>query len=250
MFPSGEPAETSSSGTSGGGEGIGPAALLRPEAIDVVVFDYGGVLTTPVSDSIRSWLERDGIDPASFSRTLKTWLSRSAPEGTPIHRLETGELSIGDFDRLLAAELLATTGGPVSPVGLVRGLFADLRPDPAMFGLAEDIRRCGVRVALLSNSWGNPYPRDRIDAIFSPVVISGEVGMRKPNADIFRYTLNLLGTTPARVVFVDDAEPNTDGASRLGLHTVLHIDSDTTRRALTGFVPGLLSHHQLTEEKS
>ncbi|EQD51943.1 HAD-superfamily hydrolase, subfamily IA, variant 3, partial [mine drainage metagenome] len=64
------------------------------------------------------------------------------------------------------------------------------------------------------------------------------------------YTLNLLGTTPARVVLVDDAEPNTDGASRLGLHTVLHIDSDTTRRALTGFVPGLLSHHQLTEEKA
>ena len=63
------------------------------KAVAAVVFDYGGVLTSPVRDSIAAWLERDRIDPKSFSRALKAWLSRSAPEGTPIHRLETGELS-------------------------------------------------------------------------------------------------------------------------------------------------------------
>jgi len=240
--------------TSGGAERveaeIEPEAPHPPEAIEAVVFDYGGVLTTPVRDSIGAWLTRDEIDPESFSRTLRSWLSRAAPDGTPIHRLETGELSAAEFERLLAAELMATNGGPVPPAGLLRRLFATMRPDPAMFRLAEDIKRSGVQVAMLSNSWGNDYPRARIDAIFSPVVISGELGMRKPNADIFKHTLNLLGTTPERVVFVDDAEPNTDGASRLGLHTVLHIDSSTTRRALTGFVPGLLSNHRLSEQIS
>lgn len=244
----GGPVETSSSVTHGAREESDPAVSARPGAVGAVVFDYGGVLTTPVRDSIGSWLKRDGIDPTSFSRTLKAWLSRSAPQGTPIHRLETGELSVPEFDRLLAGQLLSNTGGAVAPFGLVRGLFADLRPDPAMFGLAEALKRCGLKVALLSNSWGNSYPRDRLDALFSPVVISSEVGMRKPNADIFRHTLNLLGTTADRVVFVDDAEPNTEGARRLGLHTILHTDSVTTSLALTELVPGLVSEYRQGEQ--
>jgi putative hydrolase of the HAD superfamily len=97
-------------------------------------------------------------------------------------------------------------------------------------------------VALLSNSWGNTYPRERIDAMFEAVVISGEVGMRKPNPDIFTHTLDLLDALPDRVVFVDDAEPNTDGAARLGIHTVLHTDPDTTRRKLARLVPALDPH--------
>ena len=97
-------------------------------------------------------------------------------------------------------------------------------------------------MALLSNSWGNTYPRERIDAMFEAVVISGEVGMRKPNPDIFTHTLDLLDALPDRVVFVDDAEPNTDGAARLGIHTVLHTDADTTRRKLARLVPALDPH--------
>ena len=99
-----------------------------PTAADAVVFDYGGVLTTPVRDSITAWLERGGIDPASFSGTLKAWLSRSAPEGTPIHRLETGELSSAESDALLAAELVGANGQPLPPMDLLKGLFADMRP--------------------------------------------------------------------------------------------------------------------------
>ncbi|MET7751926.1 hypothetical protein [Micromonospora sp. NPDC005367] len=72
-----------------------------------MVFDHGGVLTSPMRDSIVAWLYRDEIDPASFSRTLKAWMSRSAPEGTPIRRLETGELAAAQFDTVLAAELVA-----------------------------------------------------------------------------------------------------------------------------------------------
>ncbi|MEU2234724.1 hypothetical protein [Streptomyces vietnamensis] len=120
--------------------------------VDAVVFDYGGVLTGPVRDSIAAWIEADGIDPASVSRTLKAWLSRGAPDGTPIHRLETGELSVEEFATLFAAELTTVDGGPVDPVGLLGRLFAAMRPDPAMFALAEELRNLGVRVALLSNS--------------------------------------------------------------------------------------------------
>jgi len=217
--------------------------------VDAAVFDYGGVLTTPVRDSIAAWLDRDAIDPASFSRTIKAWLSRSAPDHTPIHRLETGELSAAEFNNLLAAELVGKNGGAVAPGDLLMSLFAKMRPDPVMFDLVQDLKNAGVRVALLSNSWGNTYPRDRIDAVFDPVVISAEVGMRKPNADIFAHVLDLLDVRPERVVFVDDAEPNTDGAARLGMHTILHTDPDSTRKKLARLVPALEAHISQHKEK-
>jgi putative hydrolase of the HAD superfamily len=185
-------------------------------SVEAVVLDYGGVLTTPVGDSAAAWLERDRIDPASFSRVLKAWLSRGAPDVTPIHRLETGAITVAEFDRLLAAELVGLDGTPVPTEGLLTGLFAELRADEAMFGLVEELRALGVRTALLSNSWGNTYPRDRLDAAFDPVLVSGELGLRKPDPAIFAHLLDLLDLPAERVVFVDDAEPNTQGPPSSG----------------------------------
>ena len=207
--------------------------------VRAVMFDYGGVLTLPVRDSITAWQTADDIDPASFSRTLKAWLSRDAEDGTPIHRLETGELSPADFDALLAAELTTRDGGAVDPVGVLQRIFAALRPDPAMFALAQDLRAAGIRVGLLSNSWGNIYPRDRIDALLDPVVISSEVGLRKPHAAIFELTLERLGLPAGDVVFVDDAEPNVLGAHRVGMQAFQHTDAVTTRGTLAALVPTL-----------
>ncbi|MEV6207893.1 HAD family phosphatase [Kitasatospora sp. NPDC051914] len=212
-------------------------------AVEAVAFDYGGVLTGPVRDSIAAWLEADGIEPESFSRTLKAWLSRDAEDGTPIHRLETGELTIAEFDALLAAELVTVDGAAVDPVGVLARLFAGMRPDPAMFELAGELRDLGIRVALLSNSWGNTYPRERIDPLFDPVVISGEVGLRKPLAPIYRLASDLLGVPSDRVLFIDDAEPNVLGARAAGMQALLHVDADTTRAALADMVPGLARSH-------
>jgi len=212
---------------------------VSARVVDAVMFDYGGVLTLPVRESIDAWLEVDGIDPASFSRTLKAWLSRDAQDGTPIHRLETGELSVPEFDALLAAELATVDGRQVAPVGVLKRLFAGMQPDPAMFALVEDLRAADVRVGLLSNSWGNTYPRERIDALFDPVVISGEVGMRKPLSPIYELALERLGIPAGRVLFIDDAEPNILGARCVGLQAFLHTDAVTTRAALAALIPDL-----------
>lgn len=207
--------------------------------VAAVVFDYGGVLTTPVKYSIDAWIAADVIDPASFSRTLKAWLARDAADGTPIHRLETGELDVTEFEALLAAELTTLDGTAVDPVGVVGRLFAAMQPEPAMFALAEELREAGLRVALLSNSWGNTYPRDRIDALFDPVVISGEVRLRKPQASIYELILQRLALPAERVVFVDDAEPNVMGARAVGMRALKHTDAASTRAALAELVPAL-----------
>jgi len=79
-----------------------------------------------------------------------------------------------------------------------------------------------MATALLSNSWGNTYDRSGWDELFDVVVISGEVGMRKPEARIFTRTAELLAVAPQACVMVDDLPSNIAGAEAVGMHAVLH----------------------------
>ncbi|GAB2662754.1 HAD-IA family hydrolase [Saccharopolyspora gloriosae] len=208
-------------------------------SIKAVIFDYGGVLTTQGRVAINAWTRAERIDPETFSAALKEWLSRKAPAGTPIHRLETGEISGAEFDRLLAARLRTVDGEPVEPDGLMARMFAHMRPDDAMHRLVADLRDAGLRTALLSNSWGNNYPWETLDGLFELSVISSEVGLRKPDPRIYELTLDRLGLRPQEAVFVDDGAPNIEAAEKLGLRGVLHTDAAKTRAELSGLLPRL-----------
>lgn len=203
-----------------------------PEPVEAVVFDYGGVMTNPIRSIVGSWIERDGIDPATFSDAMREWLGSSAADGNPVHLLETGEMPIEEFDRHLAERLRTIDGVPVEASGLSASLFSGMHPDESMFELVADLRAMGMPVGLLSNSWGNGYPRERLDAAFDMVVISGEVGMRKPNLDIYEYCLAGLGIDAGSTVFVDDAEQNIDGALRAGMRAIRHESEPQTRAQL------------------
>ena len=214
--------------------------MAEPRDIDAVVFDYGGVLTTPLRVSTGQWLAADRVVPESFAEVMHEWLGRDAAAGSPIHRLETGELAGPDFERLFARRLQTTDGSSVAPEGLLGRLFAGMRTDDAMFGLIDDLRAVGLKVGLLSNSWGNHYP-DNLHDLFDAVVISGEVGQRKPDPVIYGLVLDKLAVPADRCVFVDDAPINVVAATRLGMHAIRHRDADETRAALRAFVPELAS---------
>ncbi|MFB6782756.1 HAD family hydrolase [Streptomyces sp. NPDC056352] len=170
---------------------------------------------------------------------LKAWLGRDSEPGTPIKRLELGEISAEEFDPLLAAELRTLIGEPVETGGLVSRLFAETRPDEAMWRLVTDLRACGIRVGILSNSWGGDYLYDRFAAAFDTVVISGEVGLRKPDAAIYELALRQLGLQAGAVAFVDDAKPNVLGAAKVGMHGIHHLDAAQTRTEFCALVRGL-----------
>jgi len=207
--------------------------------VRAVIFDYGGVLTTPGRVAIAAWTRAERIRPDTFSAVLKEWLSRTAPPGTPIHRLETGEMSVDAFNRVLAERLRTEDGGPVAPEGLLSRLFAHMDSDPAMLRLVSDLRDSGVRTALLSNSWGNHYPWHRLHGLFEHAVISGRTGLRKPDPRIYRLTLDRLGLPARHTVFVDDGAPNIETADDLGMRTVLHQTAEDTRTRLADLVPDL-----------
>jgi len=86
---------------------------------------------------------------------------------------------------------------------------------------------------LLSNSWGcDEYPRADFPGLFDTVVLSGEVGMRKPEKEIFFHAAATLGLAPAECVFIDDMEANVAAAQACGMTGVLHTETATTARAL------------------
>lgn len=147
---------------------------------------------------------------------------------SPVHLLERGEMPVGDFDAALAAGL-AERGSPVASDGLTRRMLADFAElDASMVGLVRRARAAGVRTALLSNSWGNEYPAELMDGLFDAVVISGEVGMRKPELRIYRHTAELLGVPPGECVMVDDLPHNVSAAAAAGMVGVLHRTYDET----------------------
>jgi putative hydrolase of the HAD superfamily len=217
-----------------------------------VITDWGGVLTSPLNDSIAAWLAADGLDVPRYRSVMRSWVDQAyagrghgAETGwiNPIHGLEDGSLDPREFERLLAAELRTVSGAPVPAEGLLHRMFLAFDPVHEMYDVLRALRAHGVRTGLLSNSWGNEYPRELWGELFDAVVISCEVGLRKPNPAIFRHAVELLGLEPADCVFIDDIEHNVRAAKALGMAGLLHTDTDTTVAGLERLLGAPLMQH-------
>ena len=194
--------------------------------LTTLIVDWGGVLTGPLATTIEAWAERDQVDLAAYFGLIDEWLAPEYAEIArinPIHALETGQLAVPDFEQKLAAAMQARTGHPFDGDGVVARMFGMFQHAPDMNGLVYRARSAGLRTALLSNSWGNDYPRDGWDDMFDVAVISHEVGLRKPDPNIYTHTCQLLGVRPDECVFVDDLHTNIHAAVQLGMVGVLHV---------------------------
>ncbi len=217
-------------------------SAVTTSAVRAVIFDWGGVITSPILDTVSAWLEADRIDRDSYVAAMRPWVRRaygSEPAESPIHGLERGEVSDEEFEATLAARLVCVDGTPVAAAGLLQRMFAASVLQDEMIGLIRELRTGGVTTSLLSNSWGasDGYPRHLFGDLFDDVVISGEVGMRKPEERIFRLAVDRLGLAPAECAFVDDVEGNIAAARALGFMTVHHQGPAQTRTELSWLVP-------------
>jgi epoxide hydrolase-like predicted phosphatase len=189
-------------------------------------------MTNPISDSVNAWLEADGIDRASYVAVMRQWVRQAYAEGqeltSPIHALERGECTNEEFELALASELVLADGGPVAGPGLLARMFAGSRLDESMLRLLRQLHADGVPTGLLSNSWGGGYPTELFGEMFDAVVISAEVGMRKPEPRIFLHVAELLRLDPQECVFIDDIQANITAAEQLGFTGILHTAADDT----------------------
>jgi putative hydrolase of the HAD superfamily len=179
-----------------------------------LLVDYGGVLTTNVFDSFRDFCVAEGLDPDSIRR-----LFREEPRALRLVRaLETGELSEDEFGERFGELLEIEERG-----GLVDRMFGGVRPDEEMLAALRRARAAGIRTGLISNSMGaGRYDRATFHELFDGVVISGEVGMHKPQPEIFLLGAERAGAEPGDCVFVDDLRENCEGAEAVGMTAILH----------------------------
>jgi epoxide hydrolase-like predicted phosphatase len=189
-----------------------------------LVVDFGGVLTTSIWPAFAAFCERVG-KPQETVRDL----FRSDERAIGLLRgLETGALPEPEFERQFG-DLL----GLESHEGLIGDMFADLGPDEDMVDAVRAAHAAGFKTGLISNSWGlGIYERAPVD-LFDVSVISGEVGLHKPQPEIYELACERLGVEPASAVFVDDLRENCDGAEAVGMTAILHRETPRTLARLS-----------------
>ncbi|MGH2870098.1 MAG: hypothetical protein ACRDNK_21320 [Solirubrobacteraceae bacterium] len=136
-----------------------------------LLVDWGGVMTTSVFETFRGFCEAEGLSTDSIAERF-----RHDPESRELLiGLETGTLPEEEFEPAFAGLL-----GVPAP-GLIDRLFSRGQLEPAMLATVRRVRAQGIRTGLISNSWGTRrYDRELLAELFDGVVISGEVGIRKP----------------------------------------------------------------------
>lgn len=214
-----------------------------------LLVDYGGVLTSSVTRSFRAFCRDQGLDSELAKETFLEAYTTPDGEESAIQKVEKGLITAEEFAELLADVFSRKAGRPIPAEGLIAGLFSRMELNEVLFAAVAAARRAGVRTGLLSNSWGthdqpvdpvggsdephdpkrlDGYPRHRFAETFDAVVISGEVGMRKPDEDIYLLAAERLGLPPEQCVFVDDLDRNVEVAERLGMAGVVHRDNAET----------------------
>ncbi len=190
---------------------------------DAVLYDFGGVfIDSPFALVAQAAAQLD-VSPELL--TTVVFGSYDHDTDHPWHRLERGEIPLERCRGEIVAEAERHGLGRVDPLdvlaqlagggGIVRHFVVDS---------VAAIRERGLRTSIVTNNvvefgsyWRGLLP---LDELFDDVVDSSEVGVRKPDPEIFRMACERLGVAPERALFVDDHPGNVAGAEAAGLHGV------------------------------
>jgi putative hydrolase of the HAD superfamily len=193
--------------------------------IRALISDFGGVLTTPLSDRFLAYEAEAGVSLEELGSAMHR--AGEAYGDNPLFALERGEIAEAEFGRRLAEQLDAAFD-----LARLRHHLAQIEPNPAMIRYVRELRERGLRTALLTNNvrewesvWRAKLPE--LDDLFEVVVDSAFVGMRKPERRIYELTLERLGgdLRAEECAFVDDLEVNCEAARALGMTAVRFEDA-------------------------
>lgn len=184
--------------------------------IKAVIFDWGGVLApNPKGGWLNVLADMLNID---VHDALQHWRAAGYAE------LSKGLISKSEFWSRFEKSYGRTL--PENKDAIWQDGSA-LRPYPVMMNFVAELRSEDVKVSILSNTVRPMSELARELALyesFDPVVLSDEVGLIKPDNEIYHHALNELQLDPSECIFVDDLKANLVPASDIGMHTVLASD--------------------------
>lgn len=190
-------------------------------AIKNVVLDFGGVLIDIDYHATIHAFKELGIN--NFEA-----LYSQAQQEDLFNKFETGKISSQYFIN----KLLEKIGTGISPNAVVKAwnaMLGDIHSENIK--AVEKIKSNGYNVYLLSNTndihiqvafdrW-KKLPVTQAYDLFNHVFLSQEIGMRKPDSEIFEFVLNEISAKPEEVLFVDDSSQHIETAKNMGINTHL-----------------------------
>jgi putative hydrolase of the HAD superfamily len=203
--------------------------------IRAVIIDYGGVLAMPPSrDALARLQSASGFaDPETF---LRSWRQHRPP-------YDRGEVTADEFWRRVGSD--GEHGYDPAIVAQLRLADAECwsLQNSALVSWLDELRAAALRVALLSNmpreQWASLRESLAWLSLCDVVALSYELGIAKPDPDIYRRCLDQLACPAREVLFVDDDPENVDAAARLGINTVLFTAVDELRFELASRFDGI-----------
>jgi putative hydrolase of the HAD superfamily len=191
-------------------------------AVEAVISDFGGVLTSPLLDSFMAFQDSSGISLEALGKAMAEVAREQG--ANPLFELETGRMSEQRFLETLSAQLTSDLGRPVELHGFGERYFDGLEPNDRLIEYMRELRGRGYRMAICTNNvreweplWRAKLP---VDEIFDVVVDSAFVGSRKPEPRIYEITLERLGVAADSALLIDDIELNCTAAEELGIRAV------------------------------
>ncbi|MFN8515545.1 MAG: HAD-IA family hydrolase [Chloroflexia bacterium] len=204
--------------------------MSQPQ-FDVIVFDLGGVLIelTGVAQMI-AWT---GIE--SDEELWRRWLTSPSVRG-----FETGRLAADEFAAAMCLEFAL-------PVGAAEFMaeFA-LWPRHVFPGGHELLGALAARHRLAALSNNNAVHWERISrdmglgGYFSASFLSHEIGLIKPDREVFEHVAEALGCAPGRILFLDDNRLNVEQAASVGMvaHRVAGVEQTAALLVSLGLLDG------------
>jgi putative hydrolase of the HAD superfamily len=193
------------------------------QELDACIFDFGGVLTTPIRAAFADFERSLGLEPQTLIDAFRH--QRPDDPEPDFFLLEKGLITEAEFYQRMLARLREFSGLPIEfpddPVAVRAKLFGSLRRNDAMLEAAAQIG-AHYKTAILTNNvkeWDGW--RSMVDAhVFDLVVDSSAEGIRKPDPEIYRIACARLGIAHEQAAFVDDIPVNVEGAARVGLRAI------------------------------
>lgn len=187
--------------------------MLNPGR-DIVVFDLGGVLIE--WDPRHLYRKLFAGNDAAMEHFLATVCTHEW------NRCQDAGRSFGEGARLLKA-------GHPDRAELIDAYFArfnEMMPGPiaGTIDILAELRERGTPLYGLTNFSAETYPGTfaRFDFLgwFRGILVSGEVGLIKPDPRIFELLIERFAIDPRRAVYIDDVEANVVAARPFGIHAI------------------------------
>ena len=189
-------------------------------AIEAVIFDFGGVLTSSPFEAFARFEAERGLPIDIIRRTNAANHLENAWA-----RFERAEVDIDTFDRLFAEESRAL-GAEVRGRDVLPLLQGDLRPEmvEALKRIKAQFKTGCITNNLPANAIGSMTGRSlyvaEVMVLFDHVIESAKIGLRKPDPRIYRLMVETLKLDPKACVYLDDLGVNLKPAREMGMTTV------------------------------